>query len=172
MSGDQNVQEFMKLFVPNQRHLRTYIRALLPGSPDVDDVFQETSVLLWQKFPEFKIGTNFTAWSFRMAHFVVLNARAKKRRGRVTFDQALVELLAREMAEMTGELDSRAEALAKCVRKLSPNDRDLLRRRYEGGATIKSIAQAVGRPIQGLYKAMQRIHDSLFDCIQKRLTAE
>jgi RNA polymerase sigma-70 factor, ECF subfamily len=172
MPAELDVQEFMKLFVPNQRHLRTYIRALLPGSPDVDDVFQETSVLLWRKFSEFKPGTNFTAWSFRVAHFVVLNARAKRRRSRVTFDQGLVELLAGEMSAMAPELDARAEALNRCLRKLSPTDRDLLRRRYERGATIKSIAQTVGRPIQGLYKAMQRIHDALFNCIQNRLTAE
>jgi len=172
MLADVNVQDFMKLFVPNQRHLRTYIRALMPGSPDVDDVFQETSVLLWRKFPEFQRGTNFTAWSFRMAHFVVLNARAKRRRARVTFDQAMVELLAHDVTEMAGELNSRAEALGKCLRKLSSGDRDLLRRRYEDGATIKSIAEAVGRPIQGLYKVMQRIHDGLFECIQRRMTSE
>jgi len=170
MPQEMDVQEFMKLFVPTQRHLRTYIRALLPGSPDVDDVFQETSVLLWRKFSDFRPGTNFTAWAFRVAHNVVLNARAKRRRGRVMFDQGLVDLLASEMSTMTPELDARAEALARCLKKLSPADRDLLRRRYEGAASIKSIAQAVGRPIQGLYKAMQRIHDGLFDCIQKRLT--
>src|SRR5580692_1304886 len=112
MPAELDVQEFMKLFVPNQRHLRMYIRALMPGSPDVDDVFQETSVLLWRKFPEFTQGTNFTAWAFRVAHYVVLNARAKQRRGRVLFDQGLVELLADEMGAMMPELDKRAEALA------------------------------------------------------------
>ncbi len=55
---------------------------------------------------------------------------------------------------------------------MPPADRDLLRRRYETGATIKSVAEAVGRSVEGMYKAMRRIHETLRDCVERKIKSE
>ena len=77
--------------------------------------------------------------------------------------------MATEAQSIREELDVAQSALLDCVNELPPGDRDLLHRRYEAGATIKSVAAAVGRSAEGLYKAMRRIHDTLHDCVQRRL---
>ena len=46
--------------------------SVLPNRTDVDDLLQETNLVLWREFESFEIGTNFTAWAYRIAHNQVL----------------------------------------------------------------------------------------------------
>ncbi|MFT5633595.1 MAG: RNA polymerase sigma-70 factor (ECF subfamily) [Rubritalea sp.] len=41
------LQAFIKLLTEHQANLRAFIVSLMPGSPDVADVLQETNVILW-----------------------------------------------------------------------------------------------------------------------------
>ena len=43
---------FLPLFLKNERRLYAYILTLLPRRADADDVLQETSLVLWDKFDE------------------------------------------------------------------------------------------------------------------------
>ena len=88
------------------------------------------------------------------------------------FDEGLLAAVAADVESMREELDLGRLALLDCIDELPPGDRDLLRRRYELGATIKSVALAVGRSVEGLYKSMRRIHDTLYDCVHRKLTSE
>jgi RNA polymerase sigma-70 factor (ECF subfamily) len=170
IEDDSNVaseEEFLRLFLTHQRRLYAYILMLLPHRADADDVFQQTSVTLWGRRGQFQSGTSFNAWSSRVAYNTVLNFRAKLGRERVRFDDALLARIAAQADRMGHELDIRRAALHACLGKLSVNDRDLLERRYAPGVTIKSLAAAIGRPVEGLYKALRRIHDALSDCIAR-----
>ena len=91
---------------------------------------------------------------------------------RVKFDEQLLTAVATEAENIREELDLAQAAVLDCVNELPPGDRDLLRRRYEAGATIKAVAAAVGRSTEGLYKTMRRIHTTLHDCVQRRLKSE
>ena len=131
----------------NERRVFTYILTLLPNVADAQDVLQETSIVLWRKFAEYRPGSDFTAWAFRVAQNMVRNYRAKQRRCRVKFDERLLAAVAGDVESMREELDFARSATVDCVDELPPADRDLLRRRYETGATIKSVAEAVGRSV-------------------------
>jgi RNA polymerase sigma-70 factor, ECF subfamily len=167
-----DVEEFVRLLMAHERRILTYILALLPNVADAEDVLQETSIVLWRKFPDYQPGTNFVSWAFRVAHNMVRNHRAKQCRCRVKFDEALLTAVAADVESMREELDLGRLALLDCIDELPPGDRDLLQRRYELGATIKSVAVAVNRSVEGMYKSMRRIHDTLFDCIHRKLTSE
>ncbi|WP_182870158.1 sigma-70 family RNA polymerase sigma factor [Stieleria mannarensis] len=164
--------EFVRLFSANQRRIQTFILTLLPDRDQAQDVMQNTSVVLWQKFESFEPGTDFTAWAFRIARLEVLSLVRRHGRGRLVFDESMCNELADEVTQRDAVSDTRLRALQGCVEKLSVVDRDLLQRRYEQGATIKAVAEAVGRPLEGMYKAMRRIHRTLFECTQRQLSAE
>jgi RNA polymerase sigma-70 factor, ECF subfamily len=169
-AGDPNAvseEEFLRLFLAHQRRVYAYILTLLPHLADADDVFQQTSITLWGRRGQFQRGTNFSAWSCRVAYNTVLNFRAKSARERVRFDDALLARIAAQTERMGHELDVRRAVLHKCLERLRENDRDLLERRYAPGVTIKSLASAVGRPVEGLYKALRRIHEALSDCVDR-----
>ena len=76
------------------------------------------------------------------------------------------------ISELRPLLDARREALAACVEKLAPHDRDLLARRFAAGATTKTTSEQVGRSVEAVYKAMAKIRQSLFDCVQRTLARE
>jgi RNA polymerase sigma-70 factor (ECF subfamily) len=70
------------------------------------------------------------------------------------------------------QLDERRVALATCVEKLNPRDRDLLTRRFAEGATTQSTAAEVGRSVDAVYKALAKIRQALFDCVTRTLAQE
>src|SRR5947209_20049694 len=128
---------FLRLFLQNERRLYAYILTLLPNRADADDVLQEVSLVLWDKFDPDDPPLDFAAWGCRIAYFKVLDFCKKRQRSRVRFSQALLERVGETAVEhaATLQLDERREALAGCVDKLSPRDRDLLARRFADGAT-------------------------------------
>jgi RNA polymerase sigma-70 factor (ECF subfamily) len=168
------VKLFLRLFLQNERRLYGYILTLLPNRADADDVLQEASLVMWDKFDDRQPPTDFTAWGCRIAYFKVLDFRKKCQRSRVLFSQPMLERLAETAVEQAGalQLDERREALIDCIEKLSPRERDLLARRFAEGATPQSIAAQVGRSVDAVYKALAKIRQALFDCVTRTLANE
>jgi RNA polymerase sigma-70 factor (ECF subfamily) len=165
---------FLRLFLQNERRLYAYVLALLPNRADADDVLQEASLVMWDKFDPDRPPADFAAWGCRIAYFKVLDFCKKRQRHRAHFSQAMLERIAETAAEqaVTLRLDERREALAHCLEKLSPRDRDLLARRFTDGATVQTIAAGAGRSADSVYKALAKIRLALFDCVTRRLAAE
>src|SRR5829696_4935634 len=126
---------FLRLFLQNQRRIYAYVLTLLPHRSDADDVLQEASLVMWDKFDEDDPPADFAAWGCRIAYFKVLDFYKKGRRGRVCFSQAMLERVAETATEQAGtlQLDGRREALAGCIEKLPARERDLLARRFAEG---------------------------------------
>jgi RNA polymerase sigma-70 factor (ECF subfamily) len=165
---------FLRLFLQNERRLYAYILTLLANRADADDVFQEASLVMWDKFDERHPPDDFTAWGCRIAYFKVLDFCKRSQRRRVQFSQAMLEHVAETAATQraTLQLDERREALAECIDKLSPRDRELLTCRYAEGATTQSTAAQVGRSVDAVYKALAKIRQALFDCVTRALAQE
>lgn len=47
-----------------------------------DDILQETMSVLWNKFDQYVIGTDFLSWALKVAHFQVL-CHIKSRKFRI-----------------------------------------------------------------------------------------
>jgi RNA polymerase sigma-70 factor (ECF subfamily) len=162
---------FLRLFLENERRLYAYILTLLANRTDADDVLQEASLVMWDKFDEAHPPTDFAAWGCRIAYFKVLDFYKKNHRSRIHFSQPMLEQVAETLAEQASslQLDERREALAGCIEKLRPRDRDLLARRFAPGATTQSTAAQVGRSADAVYKALAKIRLALFDCVTRAL---
>ncbi len=165
---------FLRLFLQNKRRLYAYVLTLLPNRADADDVLQEASLVMWDKFDELHPPNDFTAWGCRIAYFKVLDHYKKKQRSRVCFSQAMLDRIAETAIEQasTLQLDERREALGGCIEKLSARDRDLLTHRLSEGATTQSTAARVGRSLDATYKALAKIRQALFDCVTRALAQE
>ena len=165
-------QRFLRLFMENERRIYGFIASLLPNLVDADDILQETSLVLWQKFDQFRIGTDFVAWACRVAQLQVFKFYEKQGRSRLRFDLETLESIAKETLAMGPLLEARHQALAKCLDEMTARDRDLLQRRYANDASPQQIAEQVGRSIHAIYKALSRIHDGLLTCILGKLDKE
>ena len=95
-----NPREFIRLLMENERRIYAYIRTLLGNAADAEDVLQKTSVIMWDKFPEFDQGDNFIAWSFKIAFYTSQNFRRKQSRSKVVFSNPLFEVIAEKTVQM------------------------------------------------------------------------
>ncbi|MBI1371519.1 MAG: sigma-70 family RNA polymerase sigma factor [Phycisphaera sp.] len=167
---------FLRLYSVAQRRVHAYIGAFLPNAADVDEVLQETSVVLWRKFGEFESGADraeeaerFVRWSCGVARFEVLRFMRQHRGAAMPLDDRTLDVLADEHQAMSDELDERRSALQRCMQRLRDVDRVLVQRCYERGVTAKEVADELGRPVNSVYKSLGRIRVSLLQCIQRRL---
>jgi RNA polymerase sigma-70 factor (ECF subfamily) len=164
-------KRFLRLFLQNERRLYAYILTLLLNRADADDVLQEASLVMWDKFNDEHPPNDFAAWGCRIAYYKVLDFCKKQQRSRVFFSQTLLERLGETALEQAAslQLDERRDALAACIEKLRPRDRDLLAQRFAEGATIQTAAAHAGRSIDAVYKALAKIRQTLFDCVTRTL---
>jgi RNA polymerase sigma-70 factor (ECF subfamily) len=164
--------DFQTLFDQHGRAVYAHIIAMVPNKHDAAEVFQETSTTLWEKFAEYQPETDFRAWACKIAYFKVLSLRKRQFRLPRLLSPESLELVDRELVESAVELDARSAALAKCREKLSQSDRGLLVSYYKDGATANSVAKQRGWSSFQVYRALARVHDILFDCINRRLAED
>jgi RNA polymerase sigma-70 factor (ECF subfamily) len=163
---------FVELYLRHQREIYSFIVQLVRDYDDSEDLLQKTGVILWRKFDQFERGTSFLAWARTVAKLEVQTYLRSKRRDRVCFSSETIELLAEEIEKEMGEEDRRHEALLRCLEQLRPVDQELTRRCYARGASIRRIAEAAGRSIDGVYQSLRRIRQTLLACVRRRLAAE
>ncbi|HWL10206.1 MAG TPA: sigma-70 family RNA polymerase sigma factor [Planctomicrobium sp.] len=167
-----NPDTFLRLYLEHERRIHAFIVSVLGNLADADDVLQETGLLLWQKFDQFEPGTDFLAWACRIAQFRSLKSLEKRRQSRLTFRPEVLEAVYEEV-RLTGPLlETRHQALVRCLDRLPSGDRDLLRLRYTEGFSPKEISTQVGRSVHAIYKSLNRIREALLSCIERRLTGE
>jgi RNA polymerase sigma-70 factor (ECF subfamily) len=161
--------EFMRLFLQNQRRLCGLILALVPNGPDADDILQETSAVLWQKYSEFEAGSNFAAWALRIARFQVMAYYTTKRRQKARLSDETLDAVVERMASRTEREDARSVALEGCLADLPEEERRLIELRYRGGATVDEVARRSGKTVVAAYKALHRAHERLLQCMRGKL---
>jgi RNA polymerase sigma-70 factor (ECF subfamily) len=161
-------EAFVRLMTGHQGRLYAYVLSLL-GDPDAaNDVLQETNVVLWRDSREFRPGTHFQAWAFRVAHFQVMAFRQRRMRDRLVFEDDLLQALAPAARETDAAFESRQKRLDGCLGKLPGDHRELLRRRYaEPPEPIDSIARERGMTPNAVMQALFRIRQSLMQCVAR-----
>jgi RNA polymerase sigma-70 factor (ECF subfamily) len=165
-------ERFLQLFLAHERRIFGFLLALVPAWSDAEDLLQESSVVMWRKLDEFEPGTDFAAWALSIARYQVLSYRKKQRRERVFFSERTLEMLADQMAALGRSEDARRDALEHCIARLNTRDRELVRLRYVSGATTQGVADSLGRSVQAVYKALNKIHEQLLMCIRRTLASE
>ena len=165
-------ESFAKLLEENQRHLFRVIFCIVHNLPDSEDIFQQMSVAIWEKFDDYQPGTNFLAWASTIARFKALAFLRSKGRERICFSEELVEQIAAQEPLSQSVDEAALRALANCQKKLSATDQKLLALCYGGSPTIYEAARQIGRPVGSVYASLTRIRRALYGCIQRSLAAE
>jgi RNA polymerase sigma-70 factor (ECF subfamily) len=171
-TGGPKVERFAQLLAKCQRRVFLYALGLVHNAADAEEILQQTNLVLWRKFDQYEPGTEFARWACRIAYYEVLKFRERRARGARLFSSEFVETLAVESESSMDLWDARREALVRCLKKLTESDRQLVLRRYQENATTRTVAEALGRSIQGARKSLHRIRMALLACIERTLAAE
>ena len=62
-------KQLVALLTQHQRRIFAYIYTLVPNRTDAEDILQETSLIICEKFHDFKPGTDFVAWACQIAYW-------------------------------------------------------------------------------------------------------
>jgi RNA polymerase sigma-70 factor (ECF subfamily) len=171
-AGDVCPDRFLRLYSHSQRRVHNYIATFVYDPTAVDEVLQETSIVLWRKFSEFRDEGDFYHWACGVARLEILKYLRIHQRTALPLDEHVVELISAERQAMDQGLDDRREALEHCLGTLREVDRALVQRCYAGIGSFKAVAVELGRPVNAVYKSLGRIRAVLFECIERRLITE
>ena len=169
MSDTDRINAFIRHFTAHEAHLSAFAMSLVPNWADADDLLQQTNLVLWKKFDQFQMGTNFFSWASRVLYLEAKEFRKRELRSKLRFSD---EFLATVADEVDGDSDGMAErqrVLAECVAKLKGPQRDLLRMRYEEGGDVAGIAAALGRSVKTIYNTLGAIRRALVDCVEREM---
>lgn len=168
----QRHEHFASEFLLHQAHLYGYIVTLLPYRQDAEDVFQQTSMLLWKKWDEFDPNAAFLPWACAFARNEVRNHLRQQARHRMPLSEAVLNELADTRQAMQPDLDRRRRFLDTCVQKLDFLARELVERCYRGRESMSVIARQFRTTPNALYQRLARIRRSLLQCIEQAESRE
>ncbi len=169
MENAEQEDLFVDELLQAQRPLRSFIVAQLGVGPDVDDVMQEVSIILWRKREQWDRSRPFLPWVFGVARLQVLERLRQQARGRVVFNSELTEQMAERFARLEPVLQSRRAALRLCLRRLDAGNYDLLCRHYAAGEPLTQIAKGLGKQVNAIYTRLSRLRDRLAECVGRVL---
>lgn len=170
--ADARYERFVLLFVRAEPALHSYLLSLLSHWDDADEVLQQVSLVLWRKFDQFELGSDFRLWACQVARFEALNYRRKGRRDRHVFQDELTQLIAQEALDDLDRFEAERRALADCLPGLKTPDRLLIERCYSQEVPIKQLAAEHDCTPNSLYKRLNRLRTRLQQCIRKRIALE
>ncbi|MEO2017693.1 MAG: sigma-70 family RNA polymerase sigma factor [Fuerstiella sp.] len=171
-NGDVPGEAFIREFTQSQRPLYLYILPLVGNSADADEVLQEANLVIWAKWHQFELGSNFLAWGRAIARLEVFRHRRNRGRKLTFLDGNVLDLVAQRSEAVNEKLELRQAALAKCLGQLRPRDRDLIQMRYAAGANGDKVAKNLGRPANSVYQSLGRIRRVLMECVRMQLAEE
>lgn len=173
MPDPKRYDEFVDLLHRATGQILAYINALLLNWDDAEDVFQDSCVVLWRKFDEFRPGTNFVAWALRIAQNKAMDFQKGRARRRTFFTPELQTSLMAEISRPDAPpTDAGLDALSNCMEKLGAGDRQLVRLCYGEGVRVREVAAQMGRSPQSVHNSLRRIRMTLLECIEQVLDRE
>ena len=148
--------------------MRIYLAKLLANSPSTDDVLQECNKVLWVKRSDWKPGTIFLKWAYRVCFFQVKAYFRNQSREKLVFNDELLDLLGSEEPDNSAPKE-REEAMNKCLDKIDSQERSLLLERYQGEMSVEQLAKREGLQPNTLSQKLLRLRHQLQVCIQANI---
>lgn len=168
MDNSDAHDRFTRLLLHHQPDILRSVRLLVPHAADAQEIMQETSVALWKQFAAYDPSRSFGHWARGFARIEVLRFKRKRGRRPALSEQA-VELLATTELEMADELDDRTEHLRECLSRLPLQQRSMIHHYYTDEMDVAAIAATQSRTVEAVYKSLQRVRQTLLDCIERKL---
>ena len=163
-----NQRSFVELYSSNYSRIKYTILSLVPNVNEADDIMQETSRVMWEKFDQFEVGTNFVAWAVTIARYQVMSYRMKYN-SRVSLSPDIIDMLVEESSNQMADEQQRIMALRNCLEKLEEKDLKLIKNRFEHNKTAKVLSKENGVAMNTIYRHESRILSLLFSCIRRTI---
>ena len=161
--------DFLHFFRKAETDLRAFIGSVIRDPHAREDIFQEVSRTLWQKFDDYDLSRSFGAWARGIASRKILEARRRSARFPLLFPPETVEAIAEAFDQSDESAAAREAALKPCLDALPLRSRQILTSRYDQRLPCEQIARATGSNLKAIHQTLSRLRRGLHRCITARL---
>jgi len=167
-----STEEFVRVYSKSQHRIMRFIQCLVPKYSEAEDVLQETSAILWRKWPEFQRDKDFVKWACGIARLEVFRMlRQNKKSGQYLNEDVLNQVAEAALSEAveTDRFAAGEAALKNCIQELAQTEKRVLTLRYQYDKTIVEIAEECNRPKSSIHDLLAKIRARLMRCVRRRL---
>jgi RNA polymerase sigma-70 factor (ECF subfamily) len=164
MAGSR--EEVLREFVRHRSVLFSLILSIVRDFAFAEEILQEVAVVILDQWADFAPGTNFQAWSMRIARNKIMNLGRAARREIVLSPEALEGI---ERAAVSDARSGWLEALQKCLDGLEGRSREILTLRYRENLGGEDIARRLRTTVAGVHMALSRARNAVGRCVEGRL---
>jgi RNA polymerase sigma-70 factor (ECF subfamily) len=155
--GDDRMGRFRSLYQSTFNDIYSYAtRALSPDQSEIDDVVAEVYLVVWRRIDDLPQSPQDRLWLFGVARNVVRNTkRSTNRRLR------LVDRIHRQTRPPVGSSDSSDVDVTDALRRLSPNEREVMQLVVWDGLSAGETAEVLNCSVNvvqvRLHRARRRL---------------
>ena len=166
-----DLENFIWHYSRSQLQILGFIQLLVPSTNEAEDILQETSLVLLNKWSEFDQDRDFTKWACGVARYEVFKFLRKKRKHTGVSLELLEEMSDMALENIDKDRDQlRQDALAKCFDLLSPENQKLFQDRYRWNQTVAELAVIRKKSERAIYKNLNLVRKNLQKCIQRHVS--
>lgn len=159
----QDPRVFGELYTLYVEHVYRYLYSRIGNVPEAEDTTAQTFLAAFESFDRFREDGHFASWLFTIARNKAMDHfRRRKNTATLSEDHDIPV----ENDPLAGVIQSeQAAALAKLIRVLPEEDRELLRLRFLAAMSFPEIAHFLHRNEdavkKSIYRLLARVHSQL-----------
>ncbi len=136
-----------------------------------EDIFQNVALKAMTRDVRFENEAALMSWAFITARREGIDWLRRHQRETLCLDGEILALLEQEwQSEAAHPAGAKVEALQDCLAAAPESARRLLKLRYFDGYSCEEVAARMGLGLNAIYKRVSRLHESLKDCIEGKLS--
>ncbi len=164
---DEKTRQATRQWTLAQPAVSAFVCSVVRDFRDRDDVLQDVAVAVIESFDSYDRNLPFVAWAIGIARNQVGLYLRSRRRDRLVFDEATVDVLAVAIPEIAHEQSARLVALQDCIDLVDGRAHELLKLRYGSDLKPAAIASRVEMTANSVAKALQRVRIRLKECVER-----
>jgi RNA polymerase sigma-70 factor (ECF subfamily) len=167
MDDELQRQQVTRLALQHRSELWAYLMGLAKDPHRAEDLFQNTHLVICQKWRQYRPGTNFLAWARQIARYEFLASVDPARHSLVTVE---ADLLESALAAASPVPVTQREALRTCLEKLPSRGRRVIELRYGEAVRGQEAARRLALSVNAFYTYLSRLRQMLHDCVKRQLS--
>jgi RNA polymerase sigma-70 factor, ECF subfamily len=143
-----------------------------PSAAEAEELTQEVYFKLWENLHQYRAGSNFMAWAWRVARNLLIDAhrRARRERSAAWLDPEVIDRLpASDDPHQEVQHRQRLRLIATSLRQLDENLAVLVLMRDFAGMSYQDMAEALELPLGTVKSRLNRARLELAAAVRRRL---
>lgn len=161
-------KRFLKHFLQHQSLLKAYLLTVTRSPADADDLIQEVSNILWEKFGDYDPKRPFRAWALGVARLEALDWRRRQARSNKLLSPEAIDALTQVAIEAAPEPEGFQALLRECVDQLTPDWARIIRLTYQESLPLKEVAERINRSVAAVEMILVRARRALKACVERK----